>query len=186
MQPKAIKVNPDDKGAYLDSQSRINYGKVYTIEHNVKVKNFGSLSPEYLNALFEQFTAVFTSKIRGPTGPAPASSDRENKPAMTGNDPKDTRQFQDATRQDAVARHTRNAAAGGRAPGSNNPTNPSGGREQQPTREPEESDEDDDDDNEVEDEGSDEDDDEDEDEEDDDDDDDDEDEDDEDDDDDKQ
>jgi hypothetical protein len=53
MQPKAIKVNPDVKGAELDTSSRLNYAKVYNIEHNVKVKNFGSLNPESLRDLIQ-------------------------------------------------------------------------------------------------------------------------------------
>ncbi|GAB7326379.1 hypothetical protein MBLNU13_g10410t2 [Cladosporium sp. NU13] len=155
MQPKAIRVNPDDKGAVLDPKSRLNYGKVYNIEHNVKVKNFGSLSPEYLTALLEQFTAVFTSKIRMAAGPAPATLNRDNRPDMTGKGPKDKQQFLDPGRRGAVAAHTRhanNAAAGGRTAG----TNPT--RAQQPVREPVESDDEDDEDdgNIVEDESSDE------------------------------
>jgi len=137
MQPTPIKVNPDVKGTSLDPQSRLNYGKVYNIEHNVKVKNFGSLSPEYLKALLDQFVAVFTSKIPRTVGPAPASADHEKKPDMTGAGPKDKRQFLGTEHRDAVARHSRNAAASGRATAANNS---SGRRGQQQTVEGEESD----------------------------------------------
>ena len=157
MQKTAIRVNPDDKGAVLDPKSRLNYGKVYNIEHNVKVKNFGSLSPEYLAALIEQFTAVFTSKIRMAAVPASTPLDRENRPDMTGKGPKSKQEFLDPSRRGAVAAHTRhvnNAAVGGRAAGSN----PTGTRTQQQVREAVESDDDeeDDDDNAVEEESSDE------------------------------
>ena len=158
MQEKAIRVNPDDKGAVLDPKSRINYGKVYNIEHNVKVKNFGSLSPEYLAALIEQFMAVFTSKIRVAAVPTSTPLDRENRPDMTGKGPRSKQEFLDPGRRGAVAAHTRhvnNAAAGGRTAGSN----PTGTRTQQQVREAVESDDDDDDeedDNVVEEESSDE------------------------------
>jgi hypothetical protein len=148
LQSKAIKVNPDDKGGVLDPQSRLNYGKVYNVEHNVKVKNFGSLSPEYLNALLEQFTAVFTSRIRMAAVPAPASLDRDDRPDMTGNGPKDKQQFLGAGHRDAVARH---AAAGGRATGANTQANTTTARGQQPGRETIESSDDNDDDDDEED-----------------------------------
>ncbi len=40
MYKEPIRVIPDP-GALLDSRSRLNFGKVYTVEHNVKVKNIG-------------------------------------------------------------------------------------------------------------------------------------------------
>ncbi|EME45358.1 hypothetical protein DOTSEDRAFT_150357, partial [Dothistroma septosporum NZE10] len=36
-----IRIDPVSPGDKLDALSRINYGKVYTIEHNLKVKPFG-------------------------------------------------------------------------------------------------------------------------------------------------
>jgi hypothetical protein len=163
LQLRAIKVNPDEKGAGLDPQSRINYGKLYNVEYNVKVKNFGSLSPEYLKVLIEQFSSVFTSRIRTTANLAPGPLDRdENRPDMTGNRPKGKQQFLDPTRRGAVAQHTRhvnNAAAGGRAA----VPNTTGSRGQRPVQEAVESDDEDDDEeagNPVEEESSDEDDDE--------------------------
>jgi hypothetical protein len=162
LQPKAIRVNPDEKGAVLDPQSRINYGKLYNVEYNVKVKNFGSLSPEYLKALLEQFSAVFTSRIRMTGVSAPGPLEREDRPDMTGNGPKGKQQFLDPRRRGAVAEHTRhvnNAAAGGRAAGPNT----TGARGQRPVQEAVESGDEDNDEetgNPVEDESSDEDDDE--------------------------
>ena len=144
MQRKAIRVNPDDKGGALDSKSRLNYGKVYNVEHNIKVKNFGSLSPEYLRALLEQFMAVFTSKMQMATVPAAAPLERETRPDMTQTGTGSRPQFLDARHRGAVAQHTRhvnNAAAGGRTAG----TNSAGTRAQQPVREAVESDGEDDD-----------------------------------------
>ncbi|KAI9706453.1 MAG: hypothetical protein M1836_003459 [Candelina mexicana] len=37
----ALQVIPDSADALLDPLSRVNFGKVYTVEHNVKVKNVG-------------------------------------------------------------------------------------------------------------------------------------------------
>jgi hypothetical protein len=109
MQPKAIKVNPDVKGAELDTTSRLNYAKVYNIEHNVKVKNFGSLNPESLRDLIEQFNAVFMSKI--PT--FPGLQDRETRPDRTGQGSKldGRQQYLGTAHQNSVTQHTRNLQA---------------------------------------------------------------------------
>lgn len=145
LQPGSIRVNPDEKNAVLDPQSRINYGKLYNVEYNVKVKNFGSLSPEYLDVLMRQFSAVFMSRIRTT---AAGHSDREDHPDMTENSPRNTHQLLDPTRRGAVEHHTRhvnNAAAAGRAAGSNT----TGARGQRPTQEAVESDEEAEDDEEA-------------------------------------
>jgi hypothetical protein len=143
MQPIAIKVNPDEHGASLDTRSRLNYGKLYNVEHNIKVKHFGSLSPDNLKALLGQFMDVFTSKMGMSAGPAP--TDRDKRPDMTGKGPKDRQQFIDAGRREAVARHGRNSATGGRASGSNNQVTSSGRRKRLSTG-AEESEEDEEDD----------------------------------------
>lgn len=53
-----IRVEPKDN-EYLRSESRINFGKPYAVEHNVKVKEIGMVAPEHLHLLrayFEQAT----------------------------------------------------------------------------------------------------------------------------------
>lgn len=46
---KPIRVIPRDRRNNTDEKSRINYGKIYTVEHNVKVYDFGDVA---LDSLF--------------------------------------------------------------------------------------------------------------------------------------
>jgi hypothetical protein len=53
----SIRVNPTIEGQSLDTMSRINFKKVYTVEYNVKVWGFGNVdkaSLRYLQLQFEQ------------------------------------------------------------------------------------------------------------------------------------
>ncbi|KAK4502650.1 hypothetical protein PRZ48_006076 [Zasmidium cellare] len=59
MVPTAVRVDPDQPTEKLTPMSRINYGKVYTVEHNVKVKPLGTVSRDSLHALIYQFKAVW-------------------------------------------------------------------------------------------------------------------------------
>ena len=47
----ALRVEPDDSGEKLDQTSRINFGKTYTVEHNVKVLSIGMVAEKHLNLL---------------------------------------------------------------------------------------------------------------------------------------
>lgn len=51
MRPDPICVNTDNREDKLDQLSRIDYGKVYTIEHNVKVQAFGEVRSKSVNSL---------------------------------------------------------------------------------------------------------------------------------------
>ena len=59
MRPDPIRVNPDNPADKLDDNSRIDYGKVHTIQHNIKVQSFGQVHPKSLNALLHQFRNVW-------------------------------------------------------------------------------------------------------------------------------
>lgn len=53
MREKAIRIIPDVRASSLDPLSRLNYGKVFTIEHNLKVASFGVvLDVESINQEF--------------------------------------------------------------------------------------------------------------------------------------
>ena len=58
MLPHAIQVD-SDRAEQLHAMSRIDFGKVYTIEHNVKVCNFGRVNPASMSALRTQFGIVW-------------------------------------------------------------------------------------------------------------------------------
>ena len=59
MRPNSIRVDPDERGARLSDLSRVNFGKVYTIEHSVKVKSFGMVNKDSMVALLYQFKDVW-------------------------------------------------------------------------------------------------------------------------------
>lgn len=67
-----IRVKPDDRTDKLSPTSRINFGKVYTIEHNTKVRNFGVVHRDSLKALQRTFQEVWfgTSEVH-PSNPLP-------------------------------------------------------------------------------------------------------------------
>ena len=54
-----IRVDPDLRNDKLDPRSRLNFGKVYTIEHNVKVRSFGMVHRNSLPALLNPFLDLF-------------------------------------------------------------------------------------------------------------------------------
>ncbi|KAG0647718.1 hypothetical protein D0Z07_6572 [Hyphodiscus hymeniophilus] len=58
---KAIKMIPDSKRHHLDSASRINYAKTYTVEHNVKVLFIGRIARQY-----EQQITTDYNRTHGP------------------------------------------------------------------------------------------------------------------------
>lgn len=59
MQPIPIRVDPDRRDGRLDPMSRLNFGKVYTVEHNVKAESFGAVHREFLPHLIYQWRVVW-------------------------------------------------------------------------------------------------------------------------------
>ncbi|KAK1067316.1 hypothetical protein LTR12_008785 [Friedmanniomyces endolithicus] len=59
MSATAIRVTPDAQGMRLDEMSRIDYAKVHTIEHNLKVAAVGVVHPASMEALITQFRSVW-------------------------------------------------------------------------------------------------------------------------------
>ncbi|OQN96401.1 hypothetical protein B0A48_17653 [Cryoendolithus antarcticus] len=59
MRPESICVDPDDKSTKLDSMSRLDFGKVDTIQHYVKAKSFGKVNERSLRPLLHQFDNVW-------------------------------------------------------------------------------------------------------------------------------
>lgn len=70
MRDQAIRVDTDDPIDKLDSLSRLDYGKVHTIQHNIKVKSFGKVNPKSMYALINQFGNVWRALPN--TGPIQA------------------------------------------------------------------------------------------------------------------
>ena len=62
MLPNPIRVDTNRREDKLDSMSRLNFGKIYTVEHNLKVKDFGVVNPKSIKDLLYQFGEVWMPK----------------------------------------------------------------------------------------------------------------------------
>jgi hypothetical protein len=63
----AIRIDPFEGSRPLHLFSRVNYAKTYTIEHNVKVKPYGTVNNLYMHHLFKQWTEVLIGRsVRNP------------------------------------------------------------------------------------------------------------------------
>ena len=63
----SIRVDPDDRGYRLDPLSRLNFGKVYTVDYNVKVKSIGMVNRASMRDLIYQFRDVWRPAFTPPT-----------------------------------------------------------------------------------------------------------------------
>jgi hypothetical protein len=61
----SIRVVPTHRGDKLQRESRINFGKVYTVEHNCKVYDFGDVHPDYVDVLSACWRWVLTRNTAG-------------------------------------------------------------------------------------------------------------------------
>lgn len=61
MRPEPIRVEPDDREDKLDPRSRIDFGKVHTIQHNIKVRSYGNVHERSMQALQKQFNLCWYS-----------------------------------------------------------------------------------------------------------------------------
>lgn len=59
MRQQAVRVVPDDRESKLDPMSRIDFGKVHTVQHNIKVRPFGMVHQQSMQALVTQFGNVW-------------------------------------------------------------------------------------------------------------------------------
>lgn len=66
--PQPIRVDPDDPEQKLDPMSRVDFAKVYTIQHNVKVRSLGKVNRTSMQPLLYQFKTVW-SKYFGDSAP---------------------------------------------------------------------------------------------------------------------
>lgn len=64
MQPLAIRVVPDERGAKLDEMSRIDFGKIHSIHCRVKVAPFGQIHLDSMDDLLRGLSAVWPTLPR--------------------------------------------------------------------------------------------------------------------------
>ena len=81
----ALQVKPSTPGDRMEDASRLNYGKMYTVEHNVRVYDFGMVRSEYIPILTGEWGQIVgysagqkraqnTSTSAPLAAPAPVSS----------------------------------------------------------------------------------------------------------------
>ena len=88
MRPQKIRVNMHDPEAdALHEMSRINFAKMYTIEHNVNVRDLGEVNPKSMADLWSVFWNVQTENAErhGPQRQLPSSLQRKSK--ISSSDP---------------------------------------------------------------------------------------------------
>jgi hypothetical protein len=58
---KPIPIILEQEGEKLDPMTRLNFAKVYTIEHNINVAKVGRVPPENIHQLLSDFDATFNN-----------------------------------------------------------------------------------------------------------------------------
>jgi len=99
-----IRVIPDTRRSKLSEASRLNYGKVYTVEHNVKVEFVGRIHQDYLNIFLENYTEVNFSKLL--IGPPSTSSLRVESDDVSCQDTNYPGQYQTRVLHSGMVCHT--------------------------------------------------------------------------------
>ncbi|KAK5156872.1 hypothetical protein LTS14_004389 [Recurvomyces mirabilis] len=74
MQPVAIRVVPDNPVDKLDPASRLDFGKIHTIQHNIKVRQLGMIHDNSIRALMQQFQRVWALQAAPPPTAGPSSN----------------------------------------------------------------------------------------------------------------
>lgn len=64
MRPQSIRVDPDNRTEKLDDMSRINFGGVHQVQHNIKTKSLGIVNRQFIDALLSQFANVWQDQFR--------------------------------------------------------------------------------------------------------------------------
>jgi hypothetical protein len=118
MQAIAIKIDPDNATTPFDPMSRIHYGNLYKVEHNIRVKAYGMVNQASLLPLMSQFRQVNRERIEFST--PPLQTVREDwtpqvitsGPGQTTQRPADTRRLLPPQYQRAMDRHPATVAGG--------------------------------------------------------------------------
>jgi uncharacterized protein DUF6590 len=58
-----IRVKPKERQYTLDRMARIDFSRIYTVEHNVKVFDFGNVHRDHLPRLITQWVTVFAAEM---------------------------------------------------------------------------------------------------------------------------
>lgn len=111
MQSTAVRIDPDNLTMPLNSMSRIHYGNIYTIQHNIRVKAYGMVNQASVEPLMSQFRQVNGHKFGFYTGPPQTLQEGRPTPEATAGPsiptqrPSDPRQLLEPRYQRAMERH---------------------------------------------------------------------------------
>jgi hypothetical protein len=117
MKAIAIRIDPDNATTPLDPMSRIHYGNLYTVEHNIRVKAYGMVNQTSLVPLMSQFRQVNGERLGFSSPPLQTvreewtPPDVNSGPGQTPQRPADIRQLLPPQYQRAMDRHPSNATA---------------------------------------------------------------------------
>jgi hypothetical protein len=64
MRSQSIRVDPDNRTDRLDEMSRIHFGGVHQVHHNIKTKSLGIVNRNSIDALQSQFANVWQDQLR--------------------------------------------------------------------------------------------------------------------------
>jgi hypothetical protein len=59
-----IRVVPTRPGDRMENRSRLDYGKIYTVEYNVRIYDFGLVHPDYYEIFMGQWKKVFLAELQ--------------------------------------------------------------------------------------------------------------------------
>jgi hypothetical protein len=74
MRSISIRVDPDNQTDRLDPMSRIDFGGVHQVQHNIKTKSLGVVSRQSIEALQSQFANVWRDQLRSRSRPTAGRS----------------------------------------------------------------------------------------------------------------
>jgi hypothetical protein len=60
-----IRIKPRVSGDKLDQMARIDFARIYTVEHNVKVYDFGDVARDYMERLIQQWIKILLNDDQG-------------------------------------------------------------------------------------------------------------------------
>ena len=78
MRPLSIRVDPDNRTDILDPMSRIHFGGVHQVHHNIKTKSLGIVNRQSIDALQSQFANVWQDQLRSQSRAGPGRNQAQN------------------------------------------------------------------------------------------------------------
>jgi len=78
MRPLSIRVDPDNQTDRLDPMSRIHFGGVHQVHHNIKTKSLGIVNRQSIDALQSQFANVWQDQLRSQSRAGPGRNQAQN------------------------------------------------------------------------------------------------------------